>query len=242
MTMEEIQIINFDNNIVLQKEFYLNTELRYTYSGRDLFINKKNKVIPNGHCSFDEAKNYLDFYGVYFSAVTSSEADKKEIDLDFEIGINNLENNIENILLQHLTDNNKEIYIMLRVSNPKDDYRTVFHIEHNHDIVFSQCLSQNIYIIKYNTEYDFSIIKNYISGYLFNNNNDDLEINQRFYSIMDLKNIQNLLENFDILMFRTPVYVNYNLTFYSKNKLDFIIDIISHYSNEELKVMLRNSI
>ena len=147
--MDNIKLFTFDDNIALQKEFYFKTELSYSFCGREVLSKRKNEIRFNDYCPFDEAKKYISFYGIHLSAMVLSDLNENDIDTDFDIGINNLECDLENELLQYSFRNFKDKYFLIRVSNPRNDYKMIHFIENNYNIVFFQELSQHIYIIKY---------------------------------------------------------------------------------------------
>lgn len=230
---ENIKVFKFDNKKIYNQDFYNLTKLNLMYDRKKIFSIKKNKVIYSSYFPFEQAKEFLNFNGFYLSAFVKADLDSN--DYDFDIGFNNLEYDFEENLLNEIKNNYKDIYIIVKLFNPKNDYQIVQEIESNYNIVFSSTDNQGIYIIKFKENNNLFFIKKYVYGYLICKNSKNIQFSRYTYNSNDLKFIQELVNQVDIVVYRIPLYSNYNLIIYSKKN-----NIINDLIHEVLKLSSNN--
>lgn len=174
--MYDINIINFSQDDMYNTEFYNRTKLNFDFGNVKMFSSGKlNKY-------FDIEKfQDIDINGRLISISNSCIKDDPE---DEDILI-------EELMRKLINDNKKmykNIYYIIRFSNPNYEVLKIKDVIENENVVYSKYGSQNIFIINgINKE---EIINDYIEGYIFSDgkkqyNMDGFNIKTNLNNIID---------------------------------------------------------
>lgn len=213
---EGIQIYKYNNVTIYQKDFFNMTKLNFMYDRRYLFRRIKNKWEYNNYFPFDLVKERLDFYGMYLSCYATS--DFTCLDFDFDIGLNNIEYDFEKQLINSLKNEYNQIEIVIKILNSKVNKSIIEKVERGYNILFSSVGINNIYIIKFDDIEKINFIQEYICGILIDKNDIEIPFERYSFNPIDLKCIMELIERVKLLIFRIPLYANYNIMLYSKEE------------------------
>lgn len=203
IVLEEINIVKFDEQDILNKYFFDKTSLNFEYNNRKAFksngeYNEKfNKEIINN----------IKFSGYYISCC------EEKIHTEFDVGFCDVRSVFENDILKSLKNEFKFIYVIIRVSNPRNEFRITNEIEKKYEIADLIKSTQNVYIIKYNKDIEVKYM-DYIDGYIFGFKEIQIKLNGKFNIALDLENVKELLSKTSIILFRVPVFSNHNLLIY----------------------------
>lgn len=209
---ELIKIYKFDSRSILQQNFYNMTKLNPTYNGRKLFL-KRNKYIENNkHFPLDFVKSALNINGLYLFACENP--GEYQIDSDFDLGFNNLSFNFEEELLDVLCNKYTKTYLIVKVMNHNNNFNIIRKIEREYKIFLLSNKVQNLYLIEFEEREQLSFLNRYIQGYLFQTENNSNYFHEKSFNI-DLKYISEIISNGNTLIYRVPIFSNYNLMIYS---------------------------
>lgn len=202
--LEEVSIIKFDEQDIIDKSFYDKTKLNFEYNNRKIF---KNNGIYNE--KFDnEIINCIKFNGYYISCC------ELPLCTEFDIGFCESRCTFEKNIIKTLKKEFKYNYVLIRVSNPSREFRVVCEIEKEYQVIYSIKSTQNIYIIEYNSDIE-SKYTDYIEGYMFGVEKIEIKLKAKFNVALNLESIQEILSQMSVVVFKIPIYSNYNLLIFS---------------------------
>lgn len=231
---EGIQIYKFNDIMVYQQYFYNMTKLNFMYDRRSIFSFNKNGMQYNRYFPFDAVKENLKFYGLYLSAYSNVDS-FLHMDFDFDIGFNNIEYKIEEKILDIIKDEFGKIDIIIRIFNSRENKNIIDKINREYKVLFSLDGFYNIYIAELKEIKSIDFIQEYIYGVLLNEKNFSVLFGQCSFNPVDLKCIKQLAEKYELILFKVPIYANYNIVVYSSNE-----NFIDKFSDNILN--LKNSI
>ncbi len=231
---EGIQIYKFNDIMVYQQYFYNMTKLNFMYDRRNIFSFNKNGMQYNRYFPFDMVKENLKFYGLYLSAYSNVDS-FLHMDFDFDIGFNNIKYKIEEKILDIIKDEFGKIDIIISIFNSRENKNIIDKINREYEVLFSLDGFYNIYIAELKEIKSINFIQEYIYGVLINEKNFSVSFGQCSFNQVDLKCIKQLAEKYELILFKVPIYANYNIVVYSSNE-----NFIDKFSDNILN--LKNSI
>lgn len=231
---EGLQIYKFNDLTIYQQDFYNMTRLNFMYDRRRLFSFNKNEIKYNSYFPFDMVKGKVKFYGLYLSAYNTIDS-FSHMDFDFDIGFNNIEYKIEEKILDTIKDEFGKIDIIIEIFNSRENKNIIDKINREYNILFSLDGFYNIYIAELKEIKSINFIQEYIYGVLLNEKNFPVSFGQCSFNPVDLKCIKQLAEKYGLILFKVPIYANYNIVVYSSNE-----NFIDKFSDNILN--LKNSI
>ncbi len=240
---EGLQIYKFNDLTIYQQDFYNMTRLNFMYDRRRLFSFNKNEIKYNSYFPFDMVKGKVKFYGLYLSAYNTIDS-FSHMDFDFDIGFNNIEYKIDEKIVYILKKEFNKIDLILEIFNSSQNKSIIDKINNEYNILFSIKGVYNIYIIEMKEVKNINLIKKHISGFLVNRINPQFPYKPCSFDIIDLKCIKELTEKYELLLFRTPIYANYNIIIYSNSEklVDNFKDKILKLNNNEFNIENLNNL
>ncbi|MCI9079892.1 MAG: hypothetical protein HFH68_13415 [Lachnospiraceae bacterium] len=227
---EGLQIYKFNGLTVYKQYFYNMTRLNFMYDRRRLFSFNKNGMEYNSYFPFNMVKEKVKFHGLYLSAYSAIDS-FSHMDFDFDIGFNNIEYEIEEKIVNLLRDESDEMEIILKIFNSRENKNIIDEINNKYNTLFSLDGLYNTYIIKAKEIKSINLVQEYISCILINRKDFQLPFEQCSFNLVDFKCIKQLIERYELILFRAPIYANYNIIIYSGNK-----DLIYKLNNKILKL------
>lgn len=220
---EGIQMYQCDSMTIYNPDFYNMTRLNFMYDRRRLYSRKKSQLEYNSHFPVDVVKERINFNFLYLSAYTFM--DFSAVDFDFDIGFNNVEYNIEEKIINILEKEFGEIKILIKIYNSYENSNIIKTIEEKCNIVFSMDGVWKYYIIRLDNIEDIRFFDEDVCGILCGQEDSLLVFEEEGFDFSDLTSLQKIIDKFRMVMLRVPIYSNYNLMIYSKQKA--MVDIIS---------------
>lgn len=191
--------------------------------GRKLLTYKKSTWQLNHFFLYDTYENIKSFNTCYLSMLTDVDDSTYEINSEYNIGFNNIDFMYEKELINIFMK--EEMYLIIRPKYQVDDISQVYslfnkdskdYIENNYSVIFKDLSKIPTYIIKIESVEEVSSLKDYIYGYLFNPiKNNDIQLND-IISFNNLMVLDLLMDIWEIIIFRSTLYSNYNLTIYTR--------------------------
>ena len=159
----------------------------------------------------------------YLSAYIEDE----RIDLDFDIGFNNLDDEYEYKLVFDYLGYGKDIHCVVAhlqgIRDPEGyplfNKKSNNYIENKYNIVYKGLNKAPEYILKINHYSEVCALKDFIIGYCISptkNINDLINFEyQRITPMEDVKILETFTKMFEKVIVRSAIYANYNLVIYS---------------------------
>jgi hypothetical protein len=228
---------------ILDTEWFEVTRINYEYKRRKVFSCKGDTLTRNQHFPAEEMKKLdLNFNAYYIAAFTDVE-NNECIDYDFNVGFNRLGiGNELSLILDYLSES-KEVYLLVskktqwNVQNslePIFDVKSENFIEKCFNVVYKNEEKGTEYIVKVADIQAAKCLSKYTKGYLLKEV-EPVKIKQevQLANIEDINSISVLVNIFEKVVFRTPLYANHNLTIYSKEILGKSLeDKLKEYANQ----------
>ena len=111
-----------------------------------------------------------------------------------------------------------EIKIMIKIFNSYENTNTIKNIQERCKILFSVEGVWNFYIIRLDNIEDIKFLHKDICGILIGQEDSSILFEEKGFDFADLKSIQILIEKFNLIILKVPIFSNYNVMLYSKQK------------------------
>lgn len=140
------------------------------------------------------------------------------MDFDFDVGFNNIEYKVEEEIINILKNKFDKIDLILEILNSRENKSIIDEINNGYNILFSSNGLYNMYIIRMEEIKNFNLVQEYVSGILVNRRTFQLPFEQCPFNTVDLKCINQLIEKYELILFRASLHSNYNIIIYSKSQ------------------------
>lgn len=231
-------------------EWYLLTQTNFEIHGRKLYNKRKNSIELNPYFLYDKLKSIKDFNIFYISAFSDVE-DFAVIDYDFQTGFNNFGILYEKEFISTFTIDQNDVYLIVRPTVYTKDFsdlsmlfndRSEEYIEFKYNVVYKNLDKIPTFIVKLENINQLTLLNEYIYGYLINTiENKQITLNKTT-SFYELEVLNNLMDIYELVILRTPLFDNYNLTIYTRceDTLKVRNKLISYV--EKMKIELQEKI
>lgn len=201
--LEEINVFKFNEQDIFNKNFWDKTSLNFEYNNRKVF---KSNGDYNENFN-KEIINDIKFNGYYFSCCEDKIFD------EFDIGFCDVRSSFENDILESLKEKFKYNYVIIRISNPKDEFRIINEIEKKYHVNYFIKSTQYVYVIEYNKDIEKEYT-DFIDGYIYGFKELQIKSISKLDMALNLENVKELLSKASVLLFKITAFSNNNLLIY----------------------------
>lgn len=231
MEKEVVNIYFLKKEDILTESFYKKFTLNYEVNHRRLFTYSKGQLVNNPHLDMNPQLQLPPFYSAYFEWKELNKL-PENLSADFDMGVNNLDIDFDQCLLEALLKRYEKVYVFLRYNKNIVNEK----LSGGYKILFKRHKQfHEEYLIEISRElFNCNIKRENIYGMYIDMKEGQTPWEDIHFNGEDLLDIAKLINVFSGVFFKVPIYANYNWMLYSQdnNICNDLVDVVQSFCEE----------